>query len=135
MCICEHRESVPCVCMYVCAQGVCTVCMCVHKESVPCVCVCTKSVCTMVSVCVHSGVCMCVHNSLCMCAGEGKDDPYSEPNEKHMLEFSLKVKCRHNPKAPKDSEDPNKLYVHSQGGCVLWCLGEGLEVVLCVCVC
>lgn len=38
-----------------------------------------------------------------------------------MLEFSLKVKCQHISKRPKDAEreeDPRKLYLHSQGGWV-----------------
>ncbi len=47
-------------------------------------------------------------------SGEEKD-PFPELSAEHMLEFSLKVRCRHNPKAPKDSENPNELYLRSQG--------------------
>lgn len=36
--------------------------------------------------------------------------PFPDSSPQHMLEFKLKVKCTHNPKAPKDSEDPNELY-------------------------
>lgn len=36
--------------------------------------------------------------------------PFPDPTPQHMLEFKLKVKCTSNPKAPKDSEDPNILY-------------------------
>lgn len=38
-----------------------------------------------------------------------------DPSPDQILEFKLKVKCKHNPKAPKDSEDPNKLYINSKG--------------------
>ena len=55
-----------------------------------------------------------------VCAGEGEAFP--EPSAEHMLEFTLKVKCQRKPKAPKNSEDPRELYLHSQGE-------------LCVCVC
>ncbi len=47
------------------------------------------------------------------CAGEGEALP--EPSAEHMLEFALKVKCQRKPKAPKNSEDPRELYLHSQG--------------------
>ena len=32
-----------------------------------------------------------------------------------MLEFELKVKCTRNPKAPKDTNDPDELYLNSKG--------------------
>ena len=32
-----------------------------------------------------------------------------------MLEFELKVKCTCNPKAPKDTNDPDELYLNSKG--------------------
>ena len=34
-----------------------------------------------------------------------------------MLEFELKVKCTKNPKAPKDTTDPDELYLNSKGNC------------------
>ena len=32
-----------------------------------------------------------------------------------MLEFELKVKCTKNPKAPKNTTDPDELYLNSKG--------------------
>lgn len=40
---------------------------------------------------------------------------FPDPTPQHMLEFKLKVKCTNNPKAPKDSEDPNELYRDHNG--------------------
>ena len=51
--------------------------------------------------------------------------PFPEPTADTMLDFRLKVKCKRNPKAPKGSEDPNVLYLHSKGECMC----------VCVCVC
>lgn len=51
-------------------------------------------------------------------AGE-EGDPFPEPSAEHMLEFSLKVKCQHNSKASKNSQDPSELYICSQGEYVL----------------
>ena len=51
-----------------------------------------------------------------MSSGVGEEgDPFPEPSEQHMLEFSLKVKCSRNPKAPKGSDNPSDLYLRSQG--------------------
>ncbi|XP_064402889.1 DNA-directed RNA polymerases I and III subunit RPAC1-like [Halichondria panicea] len=36
------------------------------------------------------------------------------PSPDQIVEFNLKVKCKRNPKAPKDSEDPNELYINSK---------------------
>ena len=32
-----------------------------------------------------------------------------------VIEFELKVKCTRNPKAPKDSVDPDAMYLNSKG--------------------
>ena len=32
-----------------------------------------------------------------------------------VIEFELKVKCTKNPKAPKDTTDPDELYLNSKG--------------------
>ena len=40
---------------------------------------------------------------------------FPEPAADTMLDFRLKVRCKHNSKAPKGSEDPNELYLHSKG--------------------
>lgn len=47
-------------------------------------------------------------------ASEG-DGSFPEPAAETMLEFKLKVKCKHNFRAPKGSEDPKELYHHSNG--------------------
>ena len=50
----------------------------------------------------------------------GEEEDFPEPSPHHMLEFHLSVTCTFNPKAPKGSEDPDELYLHSKGcGCVL----------------
>ena len=40
---------------------------------------------------------------------------FPEPAADTMLDFRLKMKCKHNSKAPKGCEDPNELYLHSKG--------------------
>ena len=47
------------------------------------------------------------------------EDHFSNFSPEHMLEFTLKVKCTRNPKAPKSSQDPDELYLHSKGVCIL----------------
>lgn len=51
----------------------------------------------------------------CVTLAEEGATPFPEPIADTMLEFRLKVKCKRNPKAPKGSEDPNELYLHSNG--------------------
>ena len=51
----------------------------------------------------------------CVTPAEEGATPFPEPTADTMLEFRLKVKCKRNPKAPKGSEDPNELYLHSNG--------------------
>ena len=46
------------------------------------------------------------------------EDVFSNPSPEHVVEFQLKVKCSHNPKAPKNSQDPDELYIHSKGKCI-----------------
>ena len=46
---------------------------------------------------------------------DGGDVSFPEPTADTMLEFRLKVKCKHNFRAPKGSEDPKELYHHSNG--------------------
>ena len=45
----------------------------------------------------------------------GGDGSFPEPAADTMLEFKLKVKCKHNFRAPKGSEDPKELYQHANG--------------------
>ena len=44
-----------------------------------------------------------------------EDAQFPDPSPEHMLDFRLKVKCTRNPKAPKNSQDPNELYLHCKG--------------------
>ena len=48
-------------------------------------------------------------------SADGGGDSFPEPAADTMLEFKLKVKCKHNFRAPKGSEDPKELYQHSNG--------------------
>ncbi len=54
-----------------------------------------------------------------LCAVEEGAPLPGVPSPDQIVEFHLKVKCKRNPKAPKDSEDPNELYINSKGGYVL----------------
>lgn len=63
--------------------------------------------------CSVVGVCSCVR--LCPPTVEEGAPLPGDPSPDQILEFKLKVKCKRNPKAPKGSEDPNELYLHSKG--------------------
>ena len=57
----------------------------------------------------------------------GEGEAFPEPSAERMLEFTLKVKCRHRSKAPKNSEDPRELYENSQGECECVCVWGGFS--------